>query len=195
MKKDPEFKMLPAHDFSGAVRGRVAARFTSEERDALIRRVASEEVQTWTANCLLHAQKLEAALFTHLVLAEKRSPEEAAAEALTLLDCGGQRSVHQMLSSLRGKHPLLGALAHRLAVFADERSWLVHRSAIESQAALASTEKAADLLDRLEHIAAEAAALKSEIEALVAERLLEDGFSNQEIVTRRDETHKLWLAA
>ncbi|HEX8672439.1 MAG TPA: hypothetical protein VF710_11155 [Longimicrobium sp.] len=195
MKKDPEFEMLPAHDFSGAVRGRVAARFTPEERDALIRRVAAEEVQTWTAKCLLHAQKLGASLFTYLVLAEKRSPKEAGAEALTLLDCIDQRSVRQMLSSLRGKHPLLGGLAHRLAVFADERHWLVHRSGIEGQAVLASPDKAADLLDRLEHIAAEATALRSEIEALVAERLMEDGLSKQEIVTKRDETHDLWLAA
>jgi hypothetical protein len=195
MKKNPEFEMLPVHDFSGAVRGRVAARFTPEERNALIRRVASEEVQTWTANCLLQAQQLEAALFTYLVLAEKRSPKEAGAEALTLLDCGDQRSVRQILSSLRGKHPLLGGLAHRLAVFAAERNWLVHRSVIESQAVLASANKAADLLDRLEHVAAEASALRSEIEALVAERLLEDGLSNQEIVTKRDETHDMWLAA
>ena len=195
MKKDPEYEMLPLHDFSGAVRGRVAVRFTPEERDALIRRVATEEVQTWTANCLLQAQKLEVALFTYLVLAEKRSPKEAGAEALTLLDCGDHRSVRQMLSSLRGKHPLLGGLAHRLAVFADERNWLVHRSGIESQAALGSADKAADLLDRLEHIAEEATALKSEVEALVAERLLEDGLSNQEIVTRQDEAYDLWLAA
>lgn len=195
MKKEPEIEMLPKYDFSGAVRGRVAARFTPEERAALIRRVAAEEVQTWTANCLLQAQELEAALFTYLVLAEQRSPKEAGAEAKTLFDCGDQRSARQMLSSLRSKPPLLDGLTHRLTVFADERDWLVHRSGIESQAVLAAPEKAADLLDRLEHIAAEASALKSQIEALVAERLSEDGLSNQEIMTKTDETLDLWLAA
>jgi predicted nucleotidyltransferase len=50
MKDEQEFEMLPEYDFSGAVRGRAASRFTPEERDELIRRVVIEETQSCAAD-------------------------------------------------------------------------------------------------------------------------------------------------
>lgn len=191
MKREADFEMRPEYDFSGGVRGRHAARFTAVERDELVRRATIQDVQNWTANALLQVQELEAALFTYLVLAENRSPQQAGAEAVSLLDPRDVTAPGEVLSTLRGH----GLLLSRLTFVAKERNWLVHRSGVESQAALSAPEAALELLNRLEHLVAEASSLKAQVATLVSQHLSEDGLSNQEIITKADETRDLWLAA
>jgi predicted nucleotidyltransferase len=53
-KDERELEVRPAYDFSGAVRGRFAGRFTPEERDELIRRAIIED----TRNCAAHNKLL-----------------------------------------------------------------------------------------------------------------------------------------
>ena len=195
MKREADFEMRPEYDFSGGVRGRHAARFTAEERDELVRRASSQDVQTWTAYSLLQVQELEAALFTYLVLAEKRSPEQAGAEAVTLLNYKAPVGLGQVLSSLRSRGLVLDELDQRLTFVSRERNWLVHRSGVETQGALAVPEKAVDLLKRLRHLVEEASALTSQITSLVFQHLSDTGLSNHEIRAREDETRGLWLAA
>ena len=189
MKREADFEMRPEYDFSGGARGRHAARFAREERDELVRRAAIQDAQIWTASALLRLQELEAALFAYLVLAENRSPEEAGCEAVKLLGIG------PMLSSLHSRGLLLGELDERLTFAANERNWLVHRSGLESRAALSGPGKALDHLDRLEVLAAEASAVKSQIDALVAQHLTAGGYSTQEISAKTDEALGRWLAA
>lgn len=184
MKKEADLEMRQGYDFSGGVRGRHAARFAREERDELVRQAAIQDAQNWTASALLRVQELEAALFTYFVLAENCSPEEA-----------GSLGIGRMLSSLRSRGLLLKELDERLTFVERERSWLIHRSGLESQAALSAPEKALDLLDRLEALATQASAVKSQIDALVAQHLTADGYSTQEITAKTDETLGLWLAA
>ena len=187
MKREADFEMRPEYDFSGGVRGRHAALFAREERDELVRQATIQDTQNWTASALLRVQELEAALFAYLVLAEKRSPEEA--EAVTLLGIG------QMLSTLRNRGLLLKELDERLTFVAKERNWLIHRSGLESQAARSSPEKALGLLDRLEVLATRASEVKSQVDALVAQHLTAHGYSTQEITAKTDETLGRWLAA
>lgn len=117
-------------------------------------------------------QELEAALFAHLALTEKRTLDQAREEAEMLLGGG-----------------LSGALNQRLTALAKERHSLVHRSGPSARG------QAVDLLEGLEHTSSEASALKSEIDALVSQHLSEDGLSRQELITRMDETFELWRAA
>lgn len=187
MKREADFEMRPEYDFSAGRRGRHAALFAPAEREELVRQAAIRDAQNWTAMALLRVQELEAALFAYLVLAEKRSTEEAEAVAL--------RGIGSMLSSIRGRGLLPEALNERLTLVWKERNWLVHRSGFESQASLSAPEKAPELLDRLEALATQASALKSEIEALVAQHLAADGYSTQEITAKTDETLGRWLAA
>lgn len=189
MKKEADFGMRPEYDFSGGVRGRHAALFAREERDELVRQAAILDAQNWMASALLRVQELEAALFAYLVLAEGRSPEEAGSEAVALLGIG------RMLSSLRSRGLLLKELDERLTFVAKERSWLIHRSGLETEAALSDLPNPLDLLDRLEVLATQASAVKSQIDALVAQHLTADGYSTREITAKTDETLGLWLAA
>jgi hypothetical protein len=184
MEKDTDFEMRPEYDFSGGVRGRHAAQFAREERDELVRRAAIQDAQNWTASALLRVQELEAALFAYLVLAEKCSPKEA-----------GCLGIGQMLSSLRNRGLMLEELDERLTFVAKERNWLIHRSGLETQAALSAPDRALDHLERLEVLAIRASEAKSQIDALVAQRLAADGYSTQEITAKTDETLGLWLAA
>ncbi|MBD0320451.1 MAG: hypothetical protein ICV87_08965, partial [Gemmatimonadetes bacterium] len=186
MKREADFEMRPEYDFSGGRRGRHAARFSPAEREELVSEAAIRDAQNWTASALLRVQELEAALFAYLVLAEKRSPEEAGSEAVTLLDGRELLGLGRVLSSLRDRGLLLRELDERLTFVAKERNWLLHRSGIESQAALSAPEKALHLLDRLEVLATEASAVKSRIHALVAQHLTADGYSTPEITAKTD---------
>jgi hypothetical protein len=186
MKKEAEFEMRDEYDFSGGVRGRHAARFTAQEREDLFRRAAVEDVQTWTMSSLYEVQALEAAFFSLLVLAENRSPDEAATGAAALLTRGEAGTLGEELA---------GVLRQRLKFVATERNWLVHRGVFEAHTALSRADKAPALLERLQHLVTEARELRSHVESLVAQHLSAAGMSAEEAITRRDDTVGLWQAA
>ncbi|HEX8363588.1 MAG TPA: hypothetical protein VF613_25935 [Longimicrobium sp.] len=193
MKKEAELEVRDEYDFSGGVRGRHAARFTARERDDLFRRAAVEDVQTWTMISLYEVQALEAAFFGLLVLTENRSPDRAAAESAALLTSGEAQPLGEELASVLRQR--VGELDRRLGFVARERNWLVHRGVFEGHSALSHADRAPALLERLQHLVADARELRSHVEALVAQHLSEAGMSAEEAITRRDDTVGLWQAA
>lgn len=193
MKKEAEIEMRDEYDFSGGVRGRHAARFTASERDALFRRSAGQDLQSWTMLALYEVQALEAALFAFLVIAGTRPADDALAKAAALLDRGEARSLTDMLPSAR--HGGLEEIDGRLTSVAAERAWLVHRSGFVSHAALSEPEKAAALVDRLRRLVREARELEVRIDSLIAQHLSRAGLSEEEASTRRNDLVELWQAA
>jgi hypothetical protein len=190
MKNEAEIEMREEYDFSGGVRGRHAARFTASEREDLCRRAAVEDLQTWTMLALYEVQALEAAFFALLVLADNRSPAEALGAAAALVSGGETRISGDVLSSTRRLG--LDDLNGRLTFVAAERAWLVHRGGYASHAALSDPEKAPAVVDRLQRLGTEARGLKARVESLVAKHLSEAGLSDQEAITRRNDTVDLW---
>lgn len=193
MKKVAEIEIRDEYDFSGGIRGRHAARFTPTEREDLLRQAAGQDLQTWTMLALYEVQALEAALFSLLVLAADRSPDEALVTAAALINGGEPRIFDEALSSTRCHG--LNEIGRRLASVAAERAWLVHRSGFVSHAALSDPEKATALVGRLQHIAAEARQLKARVDSLVAQHLSHAGLSEEEAITRRNDVIELWQAA
>jgi hypothetical protein len=193
MKKGAEIEMREEYDFSGGVRGRHAARFAADERDALFRTAAVQDLQTWTLLALYEVQALEAAVFTFLVLAGNRAPGDALVTSAALLDHAEARSLTDVLPGAR--YVGLEDIGRRLTFVATERTWLVHRSGFVSHAALSDPDKVPALLDRLQRLVADAREVTARIESLVSRHLSETGLSEEEAITRRNDMVGLWQTA
>lgn len=195
MKKDSEFEMRAEYDFSGAVRGRHAARLSALEKEKLRNRAAVQDFQTWINFALVEVQAFEAALFRFMVLARNDSPEQAGQKAAALLDARERPRLQQLVSDLGAPEgePEDEVLA-RLARLVMERNWLVHRSVFESQAALLGRQPTEPLLARLERLSDEAQALRAKLEAVLEKHLSGVGLSRQEIERKTAEATDLWLA-
>jgi len=193
MKKEAEIEMREEYDFSGGIRGRHAARFTADERDALYGRAAVEDVQTWTMISLYEVQALEAAFFSVLRLAENRSPDEALIGAAALLTVGEAQVLGgEFATELRQR---FAGLDQRLKLVAKERSWLVHRAGFEGYALRSRVDSAPALLERLQRLVAEARELRSHVESLVGQHLSDAGVPAEEAITRRNDAVEQWKAA
>lgn len=190
-----EAEMRDEYDFSRGVRGRHAARFTAQARETLVRSAAAQDVSTWIAKCLSEVQTLELALFLYLYLALDNAPEVAGPQAVTVLE--GRPSTHlgELVADLRLAGVDAGRLEQRFRALAHERSWLVHRSGYQSQAATSSEHGSLPLLQRLESLSEEASALRVELERLVEQELVHRGLSRSEISRRTSEAAERWLAA
>jgi hypothetical protein len=195
MKREGDAEMRDEYDFSSGVRGRHAARLTVRERGELLRRSTVQDVQIWISYALTEVQRLEATLFSYLVLTRNQRLEQAGPLAAALLDDRALPSVDQVAPVLRTLAPLDGDFETRFGRVVAGRVWLVRRSGYESQQAMTDHEKTAALLGRLERIVDDASAVKAQIEEALREQLSRTGLSNREIDEKSDKTKELWLAA
>jgi hypothetical protein len=182
MKAEYDDEMRPEYDWSKAVRGTYANRFTPAERDELRRRAGPDMVQELTAYTLRQVQELESALFTFFVLAAQQPVQKAARRAAELLDSGGGTCECNLVDP--------GLLA-RLQGIAAQRQWVQHSLHGSQQ----DPESVKPVLQRLETIYDEVRTTRRRVEELVQEHLAGAGMSTQEIERRTDETAKLWRAA
>nr|ASV46975.1 hypothetical protein [uncultured bacterium] len=168
---------------------------TVRERGELLQRSAVQDVQTWIGHALIEVQRLEAALFSYLVLTRNEQPGQAGPAAALLLNENALLSVESLVAQLRALGLPGGEFEERFGRVVAERAWLVHRSGYESQKTLMDQEKTAVLLRRLERIVDDASAVKTQLEEAIREHLSRTGLSKREIDEKTDKAKELWLAA
>lgn len=181
MRAEQDDEMRPEYDWSNAVRGRYANRFTPAEREEMHRRAWPEMVQELSTYTVRQVRELEAALFTFFVLARHEPVQKAARHAAELLDAG---------TECRCGLVDAGLLA-RLRGIAVEREWVQHPATGSDQ----GREGLQLVLQRLEAIYDEVRTIRERVEQLLAEQLESTGMSRQEIERRTEETARLWRAA
>jgi hypothetical protein len=180
--------MLLEYDFSNAVRGAFAGRWTPEEREQILRDSIVGTARAWHRFALKRVQALEAALFTRSVVTTPVLRVRDSASTTT-------RPFYALVRLVReidGGAQLPGALLQRLEDLAEECRWAAQQAeeGIEGTPA----ERLA-YIERLERIGREAEALKVEVDSLVQQHLARNGMSEQEIARTTEATAKLWLAA
>lgn len=182
---------MPEFDFSNAVRGAFANRWTPAEREALLRDSAYGSVRTMTQYAGEQVQALEAALFSYLVLTGNQTSKQAANTAADLL-----RHRAAALPPLKGRGNGVAAFdagfLDRLQRLAAEREWLLNQPPLEPYTGPGSFKH---VVDRLHALHKEARTLKARVDEMIQQHLARSGFSEQEIERKTEETAKLWLAA
>jgi hypothetical protein len=179
--------MLPEYDFSDAVRGAFAGRWTAEEREQILRDSIVCTARAWHQFALVRVQALEAALFTFGVVTTPAPRWGSASSSTPPFD-----ALVRLVGEIdRGAH-LPATLSHRLCDLAQECQWAAEHG--EEGAVGMPAERLAHAA-RLEQLGREAEALKGEVDGLVQRHLARSGMSAQEIERTTEETARLWLAA
>jgi hypothetical protein len=191
MKAEDDDEMLPEYDFSDGVRGVFAGRWTPEEREAILRDGAIGTVRELAGYGEKEMRRLEAALFTLLVLAGDEPLQKAESHAAALLSPNRVRALDALVEEARDESLLDGRFAARIRRIAEAREWLV-QPRTEPYTGPGSLNGVAD---RLDAICAETKALRMRVDTLIENHLARNGFSEQEIEQKTEETAKLWLAA
>lgn len=187
VEREEDDDMLPEYDFSNAVRGAFAGRWTPEEREWLLRESAVKTAQAWHRFALERVQALEAALFTRSVVATPIPRARDAAPAMQPFT-----ALIRLVRETGQGAPLPQTLYRRLTHLADECRWAAEHGEEGTEGTPA--ERLAHI-ERLERIGREAEAVKAEVEGLIHRHLVRSGMSEQEIERTTEETAKLWLAA
>lgn len=198
MKKDSDtWEMRKQYDFSGGIRGKYASRFRQrgERWEDLFKPAAAHDAQTWLSYSLLRVQQLEGALVTYLSLAWQESPENAGKKAAALVEKTTGKMWIRLLTELQQEGLKQADFEKRLRDVLNERSWLVHRSGFETEAALSNPTDAVALVERFERLAEEAGSLREQIQRLLDQRLHKLGLSSKEIEKRREDVIQRWRAA
>jgi hypothetical protein len=178
-------------DFSNAVRGAFANRWTPEEREAIRRDGAIGTVRELARYGEKELRRLEAALFTLLVLAADEPLQKAESHAVALLDSTHVHTLDALVDEARDEDLLEERLAGRIRHLAEEREWLA-QSPTGPYTGPGSLNPVAD---RLDLIYDEARCLRVLVDNLIKNHLARSGLSEQEIERKTEETAKLWLAA
>lgn len=180
--------MLPEYDFSNAVRGAFAERWTPEQREQILRDSIVGTARAWHSFALERVQALEAALFTRSVvttpLLRARHSASSAAPPFSALV--------RLVGELDRGTKLPGKLYRRLVDLAEECRWAAQQA--EEGIDGTPAERLA-YIERLERIGREAEAVKGEVDGLIHRHLARSGMSEQEIERTTEETARLWLAA
>jgi hypothetical protein len=179
--------MLPEYDFSKAVRGAFAGRWTAEEREQIMRDSIVGTARAWHQFALDRVQALEAVLFTRSVVTAPIPCARGARSSTRPFN-----ALIRLVSELDKGAPLPRTLCRRLTHLADECRWAAEHGEEGTEGTPA--ERLAHI-ERLERIGREAEAVKAEVEGLVHRHLVRSGMSEQEIERKTEETAKLWLAA
>jgi hypothetical protein len=187
-KSDPDMK--PEYDFSGARRSRYAARLTDQDRREILSRSAALDAQLHFAHALQQVQELEAMLVAIFVLGFNQTLEAAGEDAGALLE-GRDFSVLARLTARAGPSDF----PSRFRELTAGRNWLVHKSGFAMSPAVRDPEAMADLVTRLEAVRDQAAALSSELTAILHSWLVASGLTPGEIRQRTAATIEQWLAA
>lgn len=179
--------MLPEYDFSNAVRGAFARRWTPEAREQILRDSITGSARAWYRFARERVQALEAALFTRSMVTTDVLTARDSASSTTQPFHALVRLVGEI-----DRAQLPKPLYRRLAILAEESRW----ASQQAEAGIEGTpaERLAHI-ERLERIGREAEALKGEVDGLVQRHLARSGMSAQEIERTTEETAKLWLAA
>lgn len=184
--------MLPEYDFTTAARGRLAGRFTPEQRERILQESVTGSLRAWHDFALARVQALEASLFTLLVLGTGASPRRRVRPSPRSFDARPSHALSRLVRDLRRHDVLPGEVEGRLDDLGRECEWLLAYGG--SGAGDAVTEPREDA-ERLERIGREAGALKERADSLIRRRLESSGLSVGEIERRTEETARLWLAA
>jgi hypothetical protein len=188
VEREDDDEMLPEYDFSNAVRGAFAGRWTPEEREWLLRESAVRTAQAWHRFALERVQALEAALFTFGVVTKPvRRRRDFASSSTQPFD-----ALIRLVGEIDRDARLPATLSQRLADLAEECRWAAQQA--EDGIEGTPPERLA-YIERLERLGREAEAVKGEVDGLIHRHLVRSGLSEQEIERKTVETAKLWLAA
>jgi chorismate mutase len=138
-------------------------------------------------------QAFENTLVHYLALVFKLPPKAAQAEAYSILEQTGKRTLGQLLNELRKYKPLAGQIDKRLKEFLEERNWLIHRSRHETHTDLYKPAKLAKLLRRFEKLANKALDLNKEFYTFLEAETLKRGMSKSEIERIAEKIHDEWI--
>jgi hypothetical protein len=186
-EREEDDDMLPEYDFSNAVRGTFANRWTSEEREQILRDSIVGTARAWHQFALERVQALEAALFTRSVVTAPISRGRGAGSSTQPFN-----ALVRLVGEIGQGAPLPRALHRRLMALADECRWAAEHG---EQGTEGTPPERQAHIERLERIGREAEALKAKVDGLVQQHLARSGMSEQEIERTTEETARLWLPA
>lgn len=185
------------YDFSGAVRGRHAARFAvarEQPPPSWLRDAVRDDRQAWISEALRRSQELEGLLVAYLALAFRLEPTDAGRDVSALLEDPEGETLERISADLEARTLLsAGGLRRRLERLLDERSWLVHRSL--HQAEDPTPEAAGRLTARLRKISSEAAETTEQLRQLIHARFARAGMTETEFEQKAEVVLQDWLAA
>lgn len=195
MPREKDAEMKKEYRFAGGTRGRIASRFTSEERKHLVDKASLQDLHTWIAHALLKLQGLEAILVTYAALGWQEPFEKAAEYAARALEPGEDSFSRRLLSDSIDQPRAAEDLIQRLRDISRERSWLVHRGSFESHLSSPRAAEVLPFIRRLEALASDAEGIADDLAKVLHDRLSQAGLSEKEIQRRSDEVVSRWLAA
>lgn len=181
--------MLPEYDLSRAVRGKFAG-LTGDQRATLSRESRTATVRAWADFAAERVHRLEAALFTYLVLGPSARPSAVRDESLL---CARSTMRLEEFAKDVGADPVLDDThKRRFRSLVDEARWMAHGDPGEIEGS--PTDRLAHV-ERLERLGREADALRAVLRERVEQHLEAGGLSRREIERKTEETAKLWRAA
>ncbi len=131
-------------------------------------------------------QELEWTTATYVVIKRHAQRGIGADRGAELLDAAGKRTFGSLLKELADSGILDPGVAERLNSALGERNWLVHRSRRDNRGVLASDERCAALVAKLERLSNEALALLKYIGQLIEQHALQSGVS-EGLIERESE--------
>jgi len=186
----------PEYDFSQAVRGKHAARFSVSQEEPLPawwRDAIRYDTQAWISEALRRSQQLEGLLVAYIALAFHLEPSDAGRNVLSLLEDPEGEAIRRMSVDLeaRALSPA-GDLRHRLDRLFRERNWLIHRSLHQR---VEETKAAGRFAARLQSLCSEAAAMTQQLRQLILARFARAGMTRNEFEQKAEIVIQQWLAA
>jgi hypothetical protein len=184
--------ILPEYDFSEAVRGKHAGRFSvsrEESAPVWLRDAIRYDRQAWISEALRRSQELERLLVVYLSLAFNREPADAGRDVSHLLEDPQSEALRHLIADLEARD-LLPSLDRLF----NERNWLVHRSFYQ-QMDEADPKTAGRFTARLQRLSSETAEITELLWQLILARFMRAGMTQAEVEQRAEAVTQQWLAA
>lgn len=191
--------LRPEYDFSKAIRGKHAARFSvspEEPAPAWLRDAIRYDRQAWLSEALRRIQELEGLLVVYLVLAFHLEPSSAGKDVLHLLEDPEEEALRRLSADLvgaSGPSPA-GDLRTGLDRLLKERLWLIHRS-LQQPEPDSDPKAAGRFTARLQKLASDAAVTTERLRQLILAKLMRTGMTQVEFEQRAESVIQQWLAA
>lgn len=188
----------PVYDFSEAVRGKHAGRFSvspGEPAPGWMQAAIRYDRLAWIGEALRRIQEVEGLLVVYLAVAFRLEPAAAGREVSQLLEDSEGEVSGRVRAALQADEPLsAGDLQRRLGHLIEERRWLVHRS-LHEQLEEPTPTAAGEFTARLQNVSSDAAALTQQLRQLVLARFISAGRTRPDFEHEAEAVIRQWLAA
>jgi len=197
-RKPDQDDLRPEYDFSQAVRGRHAARFSApqgEPAPVWLRDAIRYDRQAWISEALRRSQELEGLLVVYLALTFHREPSDAGRDVSHFLEDPEEEALRRISADLEASGlPPAGDLRPDLDRLFNERHWLVHRSLYQPDDE-GNPRAAGKVTARLQKLSAETAAMTERLRQLIRAKFMRAGMTPTEFEQKAEYVLQQWLAA